>query len=370
MKTILGSVLAMALAAEICPASGSNLPEPDQARLREDLEFLCSDALDGRETGTPGAARAAAYLAGKMQEAGLTPLQAGGWGGATPFHFPWAYGEARWFFAPAPAGRWPAPGRGREAWDVVGVVPGTDPALDSEYVFVTAHFDHLGSFRGAVYRGADDDASGTAALLEAMRLLRHAQPRRTLAFLGVSGEEEGLLGSEAFLARPPIALEAIKADINLDMVGRGRPGELHVMPARRQGSVTTLTRDARACARAHGVALSAGMEAHWQDSDHYSFARRGVASVCFNTGLHEDYHQPTDTPDKIDYQALANVVRIVRDLALATADADQAPAVLPPKVWRAWAWGPYRTPGSEPGPAGLKKNQDPGQLPVPVEVGL
>jgi Zn-dependent M28 family amino/carboxypeptidase len=185
-------------------------------------------------------------------------------------------------------------------------------------------------------------------MLEVMRLLRHSSPRRTLAFLAVCGEEEGLLGSEQFLAHPPVPLEAIKADINLDMVGRGRKGELHIMPAKREGYVTTLTREARVRAAAHGVTLSAGIEDHWRDSDHYSFARRRIPSVCFNTGLHADYHQPTDTPDKINFKGLANVVRIVRDLALETADAEAAPSVLPASEWKAWAWGPYRSPGLDP----------------------
>src|SRR5208282_4387477 len=158
-----------------------------------------------------------------------------------------------------------------------------------------------------------------------------------------SGEEEGLLGSDAFLAEPPIPLEAIKADINMDMVGRGRKGELHLMPARRAGQVTTLTRDARAAAAAHGIALSAGMEDYWRDSDHYSFARRSIPAVCFITGLPPDYHRPSDTPDKIDYRKLATVVTIVRDLALATANADSVPEVLPARVWQSWHWGPYRT---------------------------
>lgn len=361
-------LVAITLAATACLAAGTRMPEPDPARLKEDLEFLCSDALNGRETGTPGAAKAAAHLAARMQEAGLEPLVAGGFGEATPFHFPWTYQGARWFFHPA--ARRPSDPADSGAWDVVGVVPGCDPALRSEYVFITAHYDHLGGEGGTVYRGADDNASGTAALLEAMRLLRHAGPRRTLAFMGVSGEEEGLLGSEAFLAHAPVPLDGIKADINMDMVGRGRPGELHIMPARREGYVTTLTRDARTCAERQDVQLSAGIEAYWRRSDHYSFASRGIPALCFNSGLHPDYHQPSDTPDKINYASLARVVAIVRDLALATANADEAPRVLPPEVWQGWAWGPYQSPDSYLRAPFRKKKLADEQLPSTLEVGL
>ena len=330
-----------------CTVFANGLPDPDPVRMKADLEYLCSPDLAGRGTGSPGADKAAAYVAEKMQETGLSPIVAGGFGGVTPYHYPWR--DAGWFRPSGPGHALAKPGglRSGEASDVVGVLPGTDPALAGEYVFVTAHFDHLGTVRGTRYPGADDNASGTAGLLEVMRLLRESGPRRSIAFLGVSGEEEGLLGSEAFLAGKAVPIAAVKADINMDMIGRGRPGELHVMPARRKGCVTTLTRDARALAAAQGVSLSAGIEGYWRDSDHYSFARRSVPAICFNTGLHEDYHRPTDTPDKISYAGLSRVVRIVRDLALKTANAAEDPEVLPEVTWQAWAWGPYRTPSLE-----------------------
>jgi hypothetical protein len=334
LPSILGPIVTVFLVTGAFSAEGKGLPDPDRARVKADLDFLCSDDLQGRETGTPGEAKAAAYLAQKMQEAGLVPIKAGGFGGATPFHFLWTYDGG-------PGGGWMGE---KEAHDVVGIIPGGDSVLGGEYVFVTAHFDHLGNDDGTLYRGADDDASGTAGLLEVMRLLKDAHPRRTLAFMGVSGEEEGLLGSEAFLADAPLPVTAIKADINMDMIGRGREGELHVMPARREGYVTTLTAEARSLAEAQGIALSAGIEDYWQDSDHYSFALRSIPAICFNTGLHADYHQPTDTPDKINYNRLASVVKIVRDLALVTANADSVPVVLPGSVWKSWVWGPYRSP--------------------------
>jgi len=334
LRSLFGPIVTVLLVPVAASAGGKGLPDPDRARVKADLDFLCSDDLQGRETGTPGEAKAAAYLAQKMQETGLAPIKVGGFGGVTPFHYRWTYYGGL-------GGRWMG---GAEANDVVGVVPGQDPVLGGEYVFITAHFDHLGNQDGTLYRGADDNASGTAGLLEVMRLLKDANPRRTLVFLGVSGEEEGLLGSEAFLADSPLPITAIKADINMDMIGRGRKGELHVMPARREGYVTTLTAEARSLAEAHGITLSAGIEDYWQDSDHYSFAQRSIPSICFNTGLHADYHQPTDTPDKIDYNRLTTVVKIVRDLALETANADSVPAVLPGSVWQSWAWGPYHSP--------------------------
>lgn len=312
---------------------------PDSARMKVDIEFLCSRELRGRETGTIGADKAAAYIADRMREQGLAPILAGGLGGTTPFHYAWTYhGSLRAGEAGQVEPRW-----GEGATNVVGVIPGVEPGLAGEYVYLTAHFDHLGTAWGTMYPGADDNASGTAALMEIMRLLRHAQPRRSIAFLAVSGEEEGLLGSEAYLERPPLPNSTIKAEINLDMVGRGRAGEVHVTPARQEGQVTTLVAEARRIAVSQGLTLSAGIERHWRDSDHYSFARRAIPSICFNTGLHADYHQPTDTPDRIDYGKLATVVKLVRALALGTANAPAGPAVVARAVWETWAWGPFQT---------------------------
>jgi len=316
MKNLCAQILlTTALAAQ-------GLPDPDAPRMRIELEFLCGGTLAGREAGTDGERRSAAFIAQRMAVAGLDPIKAGGLGGATPYHCPWTAG-------------------GIAYTNAAGVIAGQDPAMAGQYVFVTAHFDHLGTRWGQIYPGADDNASGTVALLEVARLLRHSRPRRSIAFLALTAEEEGLLGSEAFLEAPPIPLEAIKADLNLDMVGRGRKGELHVMPARMEGEVTGLVAEARAIAPGHGITLSAGIDDLWERSDHYSFARKGIPSICFHTGLHGDYHEPTDTPDKIDYGKLATSVKIIRDLALKTANAETAPAPIPEAVWRTWKWGSF-----------------------------
>ena len=328
-------ILALACVS-LAPAA---LPDPDPARLRADLECLCSPDFTGRETGTAGCTLAAAYVAEQMRTWRLEPIKPGGLGGVTPFHYRWTYqGEVRLQADDPPPFR-----ASEDAADLVGVIPGSDARLAGEYVFVTAHYDHLGTSWGQRYPGADDNASGTAGLLELMRLLRQAHPRRSIAFMAVSGEEEGLLGSEAYLADPPLPLASITADLNMDMIGRGRKGELHVMPSRQEGYVTTLTRNARTIATRQGLPLSAGIEQHWRQSDHYSFARRHIPCICFSTGVHEDYHQPTDTPDKIDYGKLAAAVKIIRDLALRTANDDGAPAVLPGAEWEAWVWAPFQS---------------------------
>ena len=254
---------------------------------------------------------------------------------------------------PRPLGRldlhWSLAKEPVRASDVVGVVPGADPKLKDEVVIVSAHHDHLGLEGGVLHPGADDDASGTAGILETARLVRQAKPKRTVLFLSVSGEENGLFGSEAFLANPPLALDRVVADLNLDMIGRGRPDELHVTPARVEGAVTTLTAEARRIGEAQGFPLSCGAEAYWRRSDHYNFVKKGIPALFFFAGMHEDYHQPSDTPDKIDYAKLARVVRLARDLALSVANAPHRPQPVPKEVYEQWTWT-YTATEAEPHP--------------------
>lgn len=229
------------------------------------------------------------------------------------------------------------------ASNVVGFIPGSDPALKEEVVILSAHHDHLGMAKGRLHPGADDDASGTAGILETGRLLRKARPRRSVLILSVSGEEKGLWGSEVFTTRPPLPLARVVADLNLDMIGRGRPDELHVTPARIPGAVTTLTAEARRLAERQGWALGSGAEPYWRRSDHFNFAKQGIPALFFFAGMHGDYHQPSDTPDKIDFRKVARVVRLTRDLALAVANAPGRPQPVPAEVYQGWAWASTAT---------------------------
>ncbi len=236
--------------------------------------------------------------------------------------------------------------------NLVGVVPGTDPVLKDEIIIVSAHHDHLGIHDGKVYYGADDNGSGTTGILELSRLVAHAKPKRTILFLSVSGEENGLLGSEAFIANPPVDLAKVKADINLDMIGRGKEDELHVTPAKIDGAVTTLTLEARKAAEKRGIALGAGAEGYWQRSDHYNFVKKGIPAMFFFAGMHEDYHQATDTVDKINFPKMARIVDLTHDIVLAVANAKEAPQPVAKDVYETWTWATFSA-ASEPRAAGF-----------------
>lgn len=231
------------------------------------------------------------------------------------------------------------------ASNVMGLLPGADPALKGEYVILSAHHDHVGLEGGTLHPGADDNASGTAVLMEVARLLKGARARRSILFVSVSGEEIGLFGSEAFVHAPPVDLGKVKADLNIDMVGRNDPAELSVTPARVDGAVSTLTERARSLAAARGLRLTDEADTYWTRSDHYTFFRKGIPAIFFFGGMHKDYHQASDTPDKINLEKLVRVAAFVRDLAMATADAPEAPRMLAKEAWSGWAWPSAPPPG-------------------------
>ncbi|MBI5477280.1 MAG: M28 family peptidase [Deltaproteobacteria bacterium] len=208
----------------------------------------------------------------------------------------------------------------KEVANVVGVVEGADPALQGEWVVVGAHYDHLG--RGgpgsaapdaqAVHPGADDNASGVAALCAVADAMGKARPKRSVAFVAFAGEELGLLGA-AHYARS--AKGKLVAMINLDMVGRLRDGQLMV-----QGTDTAKEwQEVIGAANTDNLQLGGAGESYGP-SDHTVFSRRGVPALLLFTGAHADYHRPTDTVDKLSFPGIEKVARFAFRLARTVAD--------------------------------------------------
>ena len=223
--------------------------------------------------------------------------------------------------------------------NVVGVLEGSDPALKSEYVLFTAHMDHIGTpsagegctARGAdsICNGADDDGSGTVAvveLAEAFSLLRD-RPKRSLVFMTVSGEERGLWGSGYWADHPTVPLANVVADLNSDMVGRNSKDTVAVIGREHSNLGTTLDSVA-AAHRELGIKPVGDLwpqEGLFFRSDHFNFAKKGVPILFFTTGLHPDYHQVSDSPDKIDTEKEARFARLVFYMGLAVANSAQRP---------------------------------------------
>jgi hypothetical protein len=201
--------------------------------------------------------------------------------------------------------------------NVAGRLAGSDPAFAAECVLIGAHYDHVGvDERGRIGLGADDNASGTAALLELAQAFAAARPRRSLVFCAFAAEEKGLVGSRAFCDKPPFSLKNVVAMLNMDMLGRGGAAEVAVLGSERNPDLERALERARKLAPTgvKKMVLGQGQEL-WERSDQYSFHEAGVPSLFFFEGLpierNADYHTWRDTPDKLDLTKIANSTRLV-----------------------------------------------------------
>lgn len=211
------------------------------------------------------------------------------------------------------------------ARNVIGILPGTGSKAD-EYIVIGAHYDHLGERNGEIYNGADDNASGTAGVIElAWELADLPHRERSVLFMTYSGEEMGLLGSKHYAADPTVDIEQITTMINMDMIGRLTPDDEANMLAI-QGLGTGNSFESLVATQAQ----RAGMDylpdpSALGPSDHASFYRAGVPSLFFFTGVHADYHQPGDDIEKINSIGAAEIVRLVGDIAEELINAEEAP---------------------------------------------
>jgi hypothetical protein len=325
----LALILASVSACRGAMSSPAPSSAPDTSSVMRDVRYLASDALEGRGTGTAGNDSAAAYLSRRFASVGAAPAFAssearicavvtGSTKSACDGRFIQSF-PAR-SVAAAHAG---LPGE-LPTQNVAAVVRGTDPALRDEYVILGAHFDHLGrSTMGtldpeavnAIHNGADDNASGTAAVIELARLFRHAPAKRSVIFVTFSGEELGLLGSQYFVEHLPVPLERVRAMLNFDMVGRMRDVRVIVYGVETAQELKDIVTRANAVAPLQLTAVGDGFGA----SDHSSFYAKNLPVLHFFTNVHDDYHKASDDADKVNGAGIARVVslaeRIARDIA-------------------------------------------------------
>lgn len=297
---ILTALLAAGLAA---PPPAQDTLSPAARRVLADVRYLADDRQEGRGVGTAGLDRAGEYIRDALTRAGLQ----------TSFQ--------DFTISPdAPAVLHTNLG-GKAARNVVAVLPGSSPTLQGQVVVVGAHYDHLGlggfgsldpDSTGRVHNGADDNASGTAALLEIGRLLGGRRPARTIVLVAFSGEELGVLGSSHFVRNAvPQPADSIYAMLNMDMVGRLRNARLAALGAATAREFPAILDSLNSPPRFDLRASGDG----WGPSDHSVFfaARRPV--LHFFTDLHDDYHRATDDWQKINVAGIAQVAQFVADLA-------------------------------------------------------
>jgi hypothetical protein len=346
------------------------------ADLRTRLYLIADDSMRGRLAGSAGDSVATAYIASELARVGLTPAgDNSGW-------FQTVHFRDRSGHEPAIPAR-----------NVIGVLRGSDPVLQKEYVVLSAHNDHIGVARRAVdhdslrvtnfaaamrkrgssaaaaqawathaldslralrppradsiFNGADDDGSGTVALLEIAEAMAASpnRPKRSILFISHTAEEEGLFGSAWFTDHPTVPRDSLVAELDMDMVGRGSPADvanggpayLELIGTRRLstelGDVAERVDAREPIPFKFNYAFDApgDREQYYCRADHYSYARYGIPSINFSRGDHPDYHEVTDEPQYIDYDALARVTTYVRDLALELANLDHRVVVDKPK---------------------------------------
>ncbi len=278
--------------------------------LAKHLFIYASDEFEGRETGEPGQKKAVAYLKNFYVEQGIvSPLGGGDYYQEVPASF-LNSGRARGL---------------KDSENVVAFIKGSEKP--DEVIVISAHLDHEGIKGGKIYNGADDDGSGTVAVLEIAEAFQKAvkdgkRPKRSVLFLHVTGEEKGLLGSKFYVENPIFPIANTVANLNIDMVGRidpKRTGERNYIYLIGADKLSTELHNLSEAMNAKYTNIDLDYTYNDENdpnrfyyrSDHYNFAKYNVPIIFYFNGTHEDYHQHTDTPDKINYDLLENRSRLV-----------------------------------------------------------
>ena len=325
-KILVMAVFSMALACKIQknkPISEANVEEYGStitaAELKDHLYTFASDEFQGRDTGKPGQKKAANYLKDNYMKMEIaSPL-----GGEDYFQdIPSSFFNNKY----------------NDSENVVAFIKGSE--FPEEIVVISAHYDHVGmDSEGNIYNGADDDGSGTVSILEIAEAFKEAQndgyqPRRSILFLHVTGEEKGLLGSDFYTKNPIFPLENTVTDLNTDMIGRidpkheDNPNYIYLI-----GSDKLSTQLHELSEEVNNKYTQFDLDYTYNDendpnrfyyrSDHYNFAKHNIPVIFYFNGTHADYHQPTDTPDKIEYDLMARRAQLIFYTAWEVANRDE-----------------------------------------------
>lgn len=276
--------------------------------LKKNLMVIASDEMEGRQTGSEGQKKAGVYMIDYYKNLGVS--------------YPKALGS---YYQKVPKEALKSRrGELPDSENILAFIEGTEKP--EEIIVISAHYDHVGTNNGVVYNGADDDGSGTVAVMEIAEAFQQAKkagkgPKRSILFLHVTGEEHGLLGSKYYSDNPVFDLKNTVANLNIDMIGRSdkeNEGKNYVYVI---GSDMLSTELKKINVAANKATQNLELNYKYDDpndpmrlyyrSDHYNFAKHGIPVAFFFDGIHEDYHQPTDDPEKIDYPLLQKRAQLV-----------------------------------------------------------
>lgn len=287
--------------------------------LKKNLYTIASDEMQGRNTGSPGQKKAGEYIVNFYKKIGI----------AHPPQMDSYYQKVPSEFMKSWSGTLP------DSENILAYIPGSEKP--EELIVISAHYDHVGVKNGVIYPGADDDGSGTVAVMEIAEAFQQARkagngPKRSILFLHVTGEEHGLWGSKYYSENPVFPLANTVADLNIDMIGRDDPenrGKDYVYVI---GSEMLSSELKKINESANAKTVKLELNYKYDDpndtqrlyyrSDHYNFAKHNVPVAFYFDGIHEDYHKSTDTPDKIDYPLLQKRAQLVFATAWELANRD------------------------------------------------
>jgi hypothetical protein len=293
------------------------LGAPTADEVRRLLSALSADSMEGRGTGTRGSARAARLIADRMAAAGLIPAGDSGFFQRVPMRF--ALNQRSGRMSASSVRTWadfnalPADQR-TVGVNVLGILPGTDSALRSQAVLVDAHYDHLGIGRAvngdSIYNGADDDGSGTVAVMEIARILAaRGGNKRTIIFATTTGEEVGLVGTNWYIAYPPFPLAQTVANFEIEMIARPDSLSGGAGTGWLTGFGFSTMGPMLAAAGIPVVADPRPDQQFFQRSDNIAFARLGIVAHTWSSfNLHTDYHQLSDDVSKVDFDHMARLI--------------------------------------------------------------
>lgn len=277
--------------------------------LKKNLHIIASDEMAGRDTGSPGQKKAGEYIVQFYKDLGVS--------------FPKKLGS---YYQKVPSSFMKKRGGGNltDSENILAFIEGSEKP--EEIIVISAHYDHVGTKNGVVYNGADDDGSGTVAVMQIAKAFQSAKkkgkgPKRSVLFLHVTGEEHGLFGSSYYSENPVFPLAHTVADLNIDMIGRDDPANrgknyVYVIGSEMLSSELKIINEA-ANKKTHNLELNykyddpKDPDRLYYRSDHYNFAKHGIPVAFYFDGIHEDYHQPTDDVEKIDFNLLQKRTQLI-----------------------------------------------------------
>jgi Zn-dependent M28 family amino/carboxypeptidase len=277
-----------------CGSVKTNNAQTTSDQLLKDVETLSLDSYEGRKTGTKGAEMARTYLTGRLKEIGLKP-------------YPGMSSYEQAFEVKGRNGAASIEGK-----NLIAYIPGKTDNI----IVISAHYDHVGVIKGEVFNGADDNASGVAALLQFAKHFAKNKPNNTLIFAIFDGEEMGLQGAKAFVAKPPVALEKIKLNINMDMISHNDKGELYAAGTFKYPELKPYlytTSNKLKLMLGHDDPKM-GQDDWTNQSDQGAFNAKNIPFIYFGVEDHKDYHKATDEYQNINKEFFIEAAKVIQSV--------------------------------------------------------